>query len=113
MPSSVWFRIARTNHLMQRGGRCHYCREPLTCAQVTADHKIPRSRGGKNQMANIAACCFACNQAKADKTESRFFAEMGKSKPSSADPNVLAAYIRRRINKKVNRACERIMEACR
>jgi len=93
---------------MERGGRCHYCREPLSCKQVTADHKIPRSKGGKNRKWNIAASCFDCNQAKGDMTEGRFFSQMGKSYPGSADPKVLMAYIRRRINQKALRACERI-----
>lgn len=44
---------------------CAYCADP---AATTIDHVIPRSRGGSNSWSNLVACCFACNQRKADRT---------------------------------------------
>lgn len=45
-------------------GRCHYCAiEP----GVTADHIVPKSRGGTNCPWNLVPSCKACNQRKADR----------------------------------------------
>lgn len=37
----------------------------------TADHIIPRSKGGKNREENLQLMCYACNQEKADRIEPR------------------------------------------
>lgn len=44
-------------------GRCHYCG---VAPGVTADHVIPKSRGGTNNPWNLVPACVRCNQAKAD-----------------------------------------------
>ncbi|HEX9086508.1 MAG TPA: HNH endonuclease [Arthrobacter sp.] len=49
----------------RRDGRCAYC--PKGRAE-TVDHVIPQSRGGRNTWMNLVACCFRCNQRKADRT---------------------------------------------
>jgi 5-methylcytosine-specific restriction endonuclease McrA len=100
--------LARTSHLMVRGGRCHYCREVLSCTEVTADHKIPRSKGGYHSADNIAAVCKLCNQAKGALTERQFFRCINKGKPRNLSTEIMLAFIRRRINRRAHRACERI-----
>ena len=40
----------------------------LTRRDMTVDHILPRSRGGKSTWANTACACRACNQYKADRT---------------------------------------------
>jgi 5-methylcytosine-specific restriction endonuclease McrA len=35
---------------------------------LTIDHIIPRSRGGKNTWTNLITCCSSCNLKKANKT---------------------------------------------
>lgn len=51
--------------LRRDGNRCGYCG---TGNARTVDHIVPRSRGGANSWKNTVACCFTCNQAKADRT---------------------------------------------
>lgn len=46
---------------------CQYCGEKLTYRQLTVDHVIPVSRGGKNTWENLVACCQPCNRYKDDR----------------------------------------------
>jgi 5-methylcytosine-specific restriction endonuclease McrA len=47
---------------------CQYCRQPFEPKKLTLDHVIPRSRGGGSTWENLVACCYACNNRKADRT---------------------------------------------
>ena len=57
-------------------GRCTYCGVQLHPFRTfTVDHRIPRSRGGTNALANLVGCCLDCNQAKADNTRAHTTAD--------------------------------------
>lgn len=54
------------------GGCCVYCgRADLP---LTRDHRIPLTRGGSNNIANILPACGPCNSAKHNQTDSEFLA---------------------------------------
>ena len=36
--------------------------------RATSDHVVPLSKGGKTELSNLVACCWACNYGKAEKT---------------------------------------------
>ncbi len=58
-------RIPRTTKLLSATGRrCWYCGLKLTKKTMTKDHVIPRVDGGRDALANLVACCKACNAAK-------------------------------------------------
>lgn len=61
-------KFSRVNIYARDDYRCQYCgvRKPLD--ELTYDHVLPRSRGGRTTWTNIATCCSACNLRKADKT---------------------------------------------
>lgn len=40
---------------------CPYCKKYVEDNEVSVDHKIPRSRGGRNIISNIVLCCRQCN----------------------------------------------------
>lgn len=68
--------------LRKQNHRCYYCNEPIfrDCKQghpqeATVDHRTPLSRGGSNNMCNLVAACFACNNRKADRTAEEFLAQ--------------------------------------
>lgn len=46
------------------GGRCYYCGASTPPQELTMDHIVPISRGGKSTRANVVACCKTCNNAK-------------------------------------------------
>src|SRR3989442_672074 len=50
------------------GYRCQYCGAKCGIDQLTYDHVIPRSRGGRTTWDNIVSCCYTCNANKANRT---------------------------------------------
>ena len=45
-------------------GICHYCKRAFPPKELTMDHIIPVSRGGKSTKGNVVPCCKECNNAK-------------------------------------------------
>jgi 5-methylcytosine-specific restriction endonuclease McrA len=57
---------ANRNRIYKRDGfQCMYCGSKK---DLTLDHVMPRSRGGKNEWTNLVTSCFKCNSKKGDKT---------------------------------------------
>jgi 5-methylcytosine-specific restriction endonuclease McrA len=47
---------------------CGYCGGVFTDTNLTRDHIVPRSKGGKDTWMNVVTCCRRCNQYKDDKS---------------------------------------------
>ncbi|MBI3595087.1 MAG: HNH endonuclease [Nitrospirae bacterium] len=45
-------------------GLCYYCHQRFRPAELTMDHIVPISRGGKNNKGNVVPACKACNSNK-------------------------------------------------
>jgi 5-methylcytosine-specific restriction endonuclease McrA len=51
-------------HILDCYGRsCFACDKPLTAANLSIDHIIPRSKGGDERPTNLQAMCASCNNA--------------------------------------------------
>ncbi len=61
-------KFSRVNIYARDGHRCQYCGVKCAIDQLTYDHVVPRSRGGRTTWDNIVSCCVACNAAKANRT---------------------------------------------
>ena len=48
--------------------RCQYCGKKGTAFDLTLDHILPRSRGGKTLAENLVTACKICNNRKGDRT---------------------------------------------
>lgn len=64
------------------GGHCSYCDIVLTVGtlsptQFNIDHKLPLSRGGSDDLENLAPSCRSCNLAKRASTVDEFLAKRG------------------------------------
>ena len=46
---------------------CGYCDEVFADKDLTLDHVVPQSRGGKTSWTNITTACVKCNHAKGNK----------------------------------------------
>ena len=45
-------------------GQCHYCGHPCPPAELSMDHVVPVSRGGRSTKGNLVPCCKTCNNQK-------------------------------------------------
>jgi 5-methylcytosine-specific restriction endonuclease McrA len=45
-------------------GRCHWCGRMTAAGQLTMDHIVPISRGGKSTRGNTVPACKTCNTKK-------------------------------------------------
>ncbi len=61
-------KFSRQNIYARDKYRCQYCGQKFPSEELTYDHVIPRSRGGKTEWENIVTCCVNCNRRKGGKT---------------------------------------------
>ncbi len=61
-------KFTRRNIYVRDKYRCQYCGGVFEPKDLTYDHVIPRSRGGKTTWTNVVTCCHACNRKKGDRT---------------------------------------------
>lgn len=59
--------FCRRNIYGHYGYRCCYCGRPFPSEELTLDHVLPRSRGGRTDWLNIVTCCVPCNRRKGDR----------------------------------------------
>lgn len=64
----VRIKFSRINIYARDHFTCQYCGNRFMTEELTLDHVLPRSRGGRTTWENVVACCVDCNRDKADKT---------------------------------------------
>lgn len=57
--------LSRRNIMKRDGNRCQYCGAHKN---LTIDHVLPRSRGGKDTWENLVTACDSCNVEKGNRT---------------------------------------------
>lgn len=60
--------LSRRNIHVRDGYRCGYCGNKFRGEDLTLDHIIPKSKGGKNSFENLISACKRDNHRKADRT---------------------------------------------
>jgi 5-methylcytosine-specific restriction endonuclease McrA len=60
--------LTRRNILARDGFSCHYCGSHPPLKELTMDHVMPRSRGGKTSWENVVTACGTCNRKKGNRT---------------------------------------------
>ena len=60
--------LSRKNILLRDRNTCQFCGAALPASELTLDHVMPRSRGGRSSWENLVASCYSCNNRKGDRT---------------------------------------------
>jgi 5-methylcytosine-specific restriction endonuclease McrA len=60
--------LSRKNILLRDRNTCQFCGATFPSSELTLDHVLPRSRGGRSSWENLVACCYQCNNSKGDRT---------------------------------------------
>ena len=58
----------RRNIFARDNNRCQYCGKRFSTHDLSLDHVVPRSRGGRGTWENIVCCCLRCNVRKGGRT---------------------------------------------
>ena len=58
--------FTRFNVFLRDRFSCQYCAQPFPAPELTFDHVVPRSRGGRTSWENVVAACTSCNLQKAN-----------------------------------------------
>ena len=58
---------------------CQFCGNEFSGTELTFDHLVPRSKGGKTDWDNIVSSCDKCNRAKGNKTN--WISPLGLDRP--------------------------------
>jgi 5-methylcytosine-specific restriction endonuclease McrA len=58
----------RRNIFARDNNRCQYCGKKFTPSELSLDHVLPRSQGGKSTWENVVCCCLTCNVRKGGRT---------------------------------------------
>ncbi len=61
-------KFSRINVYQRDGFCCQYCGKKFGVADLSYDHVVPRSAGGRTVFENIVTACRRCNSKKDDKT---------------------------------------------
>jgi len=61
-------RLNRRNLFARDGSRCQYCGRKFKTSDLSIDHVVPRSRGGRTEWGNVVCACLACNVQKGGRT---------------------------------------------
>jgi 5-methylcytosine-specific restriction endonuclease McrA len=58
----------RRNIYARDSSRCQYCGRKFPTTELSLDHVVPKSQGGKSSWENIVCCCIKCNVKKGGRT---------------------------------------------
>jgi 5-methylcytosine-specific restriction endonuclease McrA len=61
--------FSRKNIFIRDNHKCQYCLDTFKTSELTLDHVLPRSKGGKTSWENIVSACKKCNHAKSNRID--------------------------------------------
>jgi 5-methylcytosine-specific restriction endonuclease McrA len=60
-------KFSRGNIYLRDHNRCQYCGKKFSSSELSLDHVVPISRGGKSTWENVVCACLPCNVRKGNK----------------------------------------------
>lgn len=73
--------FTKNNVVLRDRNTCQYCGDKFSTVDLTYDHVIPSSQGGRTDWENIVSACNPCNLSKADKGFDRWVSPLGMRRP--------------------------------
>ena len=64
----VRVKLNRRNLFARDRNSCQYCGRRFATSDLSIDHVVPRSQGGRTTWENVVCCCVSCNLAKGGHT---------------------------------------------
>ena len=61
-------KLNRRNIFARDRNMCQYCGKRSSTSELSLDHLLPRSKGGKSTWENLVCCCVRCNAKKGGRT---------------------------------------------
>lgn len=74
-------KLIREQILEDDGNYCAYCGRKLSHSNLTMDHIIPLSKGGRSRKSNLVLCCKPCNQKKGNMDLATFLPHITNPNP--------------------------------
>lgn len=68
IPHRISLPVTRRTVLARDQYTCQYCQTQPPRKDLTIDHVVPRSRGGKTTWTNVVTACLKCNNQKGSRT---------------------------------------------
>jgi 5-methylcytosine-specific restriction endonuclease McrA len=68
IPRRMRLPFSRRGVIMRDRETCQYCGDQPGRAQLTLDHVVPRSQGGRSEWENVVSACYVCNHRKGGRT---------------------------------------------
>lgn len=68
IPQTGSVNFTRNNIFIRDRYTCQYCMNVFKTSDLTLDHVLPKSKGGKTSWENIVTACQKCNHTKGNKT---------------------------------------------
>lgn len=92
---------------IKAGGRCELCGKKILLEDMSLDHRIPLSKGGEDDVSNLACTCDTCNEMKGcifpedllDRTSAIFTYQMEKKHKYNVFWKITKGIIRKMIAK--------------
>lgn len=98
-------------HIVQ-GGKCFWCdRDMILFKKIknqnhaslcTADHLLPRGKGGRDAGHNIVAACFDCNSARKDNLVSAWFARLRLRLSKAGNPEHIEVVLQKLLSRGID-----------
>ena len=63
-------KFSRANIYLRDRNRCQYCGKKFTSSELSLDHVVPISRGGRSTWENVVCACLRCNVRKGSRLPS-------------------------------------------
>lgn len=76
-PNKVSGKQKRKKRLWNQDPHCIYCKCYLKFEEITFDHVVPKSKGGRGLPNNTAICCLKCNREKGNLSREEFERKKG------------------------------------